>query len=81
MMTSGTYWHVAEAVREELRGIANLGDEMYANLETNDDPSEVAEHLELIHGRLHALEIQVKANIAPLLKVAKALDEVPGVKA
>lgn len=79
-MSSMTYWNVASAVKAELEGLAAVGDEMYSALETSDDPSEIADFLSSIEPRLNKLSAAIKENIPALRKVAKALDDVPGIR-
>jgi hypothetical protein len=80
-MSSMTYWNVAETVRDGLNEIAADGVEMFSCLESNDSPGEVAEALADIEKQLTKLAGQISPNVVALRKVAKALDEVPGVSA
>ena len=80
MSGSMTYWNAAEAVRDELKDIAVDGENMFGNLESNDDPGELAEALSDIEKRLSKLAAKIGLNVPALRKVGKALDDVPGVK-
>jgi hypothetical protein len=75
-----TYWNVSENVRDALRELAAAGEEMHGNLEADDDPGAVAEALADILKRLEKLAAQVTVNIGPLRKVAKAMDDLPGIR-
>lgn len=79
MSGSMTYWNTAEKVRDTLADISIDGANMYGNLESSDDPAELAEALADIEKRLTKLAGQIAANVPALRKVGKALDDVPGV--
>jgi hypothetical protein len=78
MSTSVSYWNVSETVRDALNDLAADGVNMHIALENTDDPGELAVTLDSIHRGLLQLAEDIKPNIAPLRKVAKALDEIPG---
>ncbi len=80
MAASTDYWGVASGVQSELQALAALGDGAMADLEGDDDPGQLADGLQEIKTRLAKLIAQVDANIGPLRKVAKAMDDIPGVE-
>lgn len=80
MAASTDYWNVANEVQTELKALSALGDDAYGNLEADDDPGVLADALQEIKRRLDKLSGQIGPNITPLRKVAKALDDVPGIK-
>lgn len=80
MAASTDYWHVASGVQAELNALSGLGDDMYGNLEADDDPGAIAEALADIEKRLLKLATQIGPNVSALRKVAKAMDDIPGIK-
>jgi hypothetical protein len=80
-MSSMSYWNTASAVRDELVEIKVMADEMYSDLESNDDPGDLADDLADIEKRMAKLVAQIGPNVPALRKTAKALAEIPGVKA
>ena len=80
MSTSMDYWNVVTAVQSHLNNLAATGNEMHSALESNDDPGEAAEFLADIEKRLTDLAAQVGPNVPALRKLAKALDDVPGIR-
>ena len=80
MAASSDYWHVVSGVQSELQALAALGDGAYNGLEAEDDPGVVADSFQEIKKRLDKLSEQIGANIVPLRKIAKALDDLPGFK-
>ena len=80
MASSHAYWGLASEVQSELRALAALGDDMYGDLETDDDLATLADSLQEIKRRLDKLTAQVGPTLTPLRKAAKALGDIPAVK-
>lgn len=80
MSTSIDYWNISTKVKDEAQSISNIADEMHAALEASDDPGEMVDFLIDIEKRLTKLAAQIGPNIPALRKVAKALDDLPGVE-
>ena len=80
MASSHAYWGLASEVQSELQALAALGDGMYSDLEADDDPETLADHLLDIKIRFDKLTAQVSPTIVPLRKAAKALSDIPAVK-
>jgi hypothetical protein len=78
--TSSSYWKAVEGIKEELQGLATMGDEAYASLESEDDPRLTAECLVKVHDRLLTLEPRVSQTIPALQEVAKAFDSIAAIK-
>lgn len=80
MSGSMDYWNIASTVQERLNALSATGNEMYAAMESNDDPAELAETLAGIETRLSDLAKQIASNVPVLHKVAKALNDLPGIR-
>ena len=80
MATSSDYWNIASVVSEELAALSRSAVDAYNALESSDDPGELADALQEIQTRLDKLSVQIGPNIGPLRKVAKALEEIPGIE-
>jgi hypothetical protein len=81
MSSSVDYWNVSETVRDGLCELADHAKEMHEALEANDDPGELAGFLEDIEKEATRLIAQIGPNVSALRKIAKAMDDLPGVKA
>jgi len=78
--TSQSFWSATEGIREDLNDIASLGVEMYAALENNDDPGEVADSLCVIQARIGAVQTRIANTIPAMQDIAKAFDTMAAVK-
>ena len=80
MGSSSSYWSFTENVRDEIESISALAKDAYSNLESSDDPGEVAAELKAIQGYLEHAAQQIAAAFPTLKKAGSALSEIPAFK-
>jgi len=78
--TSSAFWSATERIKDDLNEISALGIDMYAQLESNDDPGEVADNLTRIAGKLDEARKIVDLTIPKMQDVAASLDALASVK-
>jgi len=78
--TSSSFYSATESTRDELQAIAELGNEMYQQLESDDDPGAVADNMVRIQDRLIAATTRLNDVIPAMRDVAGSFDAVAAIK-
>jgi hypothetical protein len=78
--TSSSFWSATESIKDDLNEIASLGIDLYATLEANDDPAEIADLMTAIHAKMGSVSSRIAQTIPAMQDVAKAFDAVAAIK-
>jgi len=77
--TSSTFWSATEGIRDDISEIQALGVDMYATLEANDDPGEIAELLIHLQGKIGTVQTRIASTIPAMQDIAGAFDAMAAV--
>ncbi len=78
--TSSDYWRLVERIKDDLNEISSLGIDMYGQLESNDDPEEVANLLVNLQGKIFTVSEIIAKTIPAMQDIAEAYDTAAAIK-
>jgi ABC-type transporter Mla subunit MlaD len=75
--SSSAYWRLAEGLKDRLGELTSEADGVYAELESNDDPAELAEGLDRLSRALKDVAQLLDEATPHLMGVDQSLQQIP----